>query len=130
MEQIKKPLENYRNMDVFKICVSDLRLLCTKKDLNPNDVLYMVEEQNQWMIFSFLRNQGLKPALTDSPFDLRLFFQRSGQTDEPVEDGFHLGKVRFRHATQPLRQVIHVVHILISEKNPVAGNRQLFANSL
>ena len=82
------------------------------------------------MILSFLRNQGLKPALTDSPFDLKLFFQRSGQTDEPVEDGLHLGEVRLRHASQPLRQVIYVVHVLISEQNPVAGNRQLFANSL
>lgn len=44
VEQIKKPLENYRDIDAFKIYVSDLGLLCAKKDLLANDVLYMVEE--------------------------------------------------------------------------------------
>ena len=42
VEQIKKPLENYRDIDAFKIYVSDLGLLCAKKA--PNDILYMVEE--------------------------------------------------------------------------------------
>lgn len=44
VEQIKKPLENYRDIDAFKIYVSDVGLLCAKKDLNARDVLYMVEE--------------------------------------------------------------------------------------
>ena len=44
VEQIKKPLENYRDIDAFKVYVSDLGLLCAKKDLVPNDVLYIVEE--------------------------------------------------------------------------------------
>lgn len=44
VEQIKKPLENYRDIDAFKIYVSDLGLLCAKKDLAANDVLYMVDE--------------------------------------------------------------------------------------
>ena len=48
VEQIKKPLENYRNIDTFKIYVSDLGLLCAKKDLVANDVLYMVEELNDF----------------------------------------------------------------------------------
>ncbi len=48
VEQIKKPLENYRNIDAFKIYVSDLGLLCAKKDLAANDVLYMVEELNDF----------------------------------------------------------------------------------
>ena len=48
VEQIKKPLENYRNIDAFKIYVSDLGLLCAKKDLVANDVLYMVEELNDF----------------------------------------------------------------------------------
>lgn len=37
-EQIKKPLENYRDIDAFKIYVSDLGLLAAKKDLAANDV--------------------------------------------------------------------------------------------
>ena len=39
VEQIKKPLENYRNIDAFKIYVSDLA---------ANDVLYMVDELNDF----------------------------------------------------------------------------------
>lgn len=48
VEQIKKPLDNYRDIDAFKIYVSDLGLLCAKKDLAANDVLYMVEEINDF----------------------------------------------------------------------------------
>ena len=48
VEQIKKPLENYRDIDSFKIYVSDLGLLCAKKDLSANDVLYMSEEINDF----------------------------------------------------------------------------------
>ena len=48
VEQVKKPLENYRNIDAFKIYVSDLGLLCAKKDLVANDILYMVEEINDF----------------------------------------------------------------------------------
>lgn len=48
VEQIKKPLENYRDIDSFKIYVSDLGLLCAKKDLNASDILYMSEELNDF----------------------------------------------------------------------------------
>lgn len=48
VEQIKKPLENYRDIDAFKIYVSDLGLLCAKKELVANDILYMVEELNDF----------------------------------------------------------------------------------
>lgn len=47
-EQIKKPLENYRDIDSFKIYVSDLGLLCAKKDLTATDILYMVDEINDF----------------------------------------------------------------------------------
>lgn len=48
VEQIRKPLENYRNIDAFKIYVSDLGLLCAKKDLAADDILYMVRELNDF----------------------------------------------------------------------------------
>lgn len=47
-EQIKKPLENYRDIDAFKIYVSDTGLLCAKKEIAANDILYMVEELNDF----------------------------------------------------------------------------------
>lgn len=48
VEQVRKPLENYRDIDAFKIYVSDLGLLCAKKALAANDVLYMAEELNDF----------------------------------------------------------------------------------
>ncbi len=48
VEQIKKPLENHRDIDAFKIYVSDMGLLSSKKDLAANDVLYMVEDLNDF----------------------------------------------------------------------------------
>lgn len=60
VEQINKPLENYRDIDAFKIYVSDLGLLCAKKELMPNDVLYMVEELNDFkggMVENYVNSQ-------------------------------------------------------------------------
>lgn len=48
VEQIKKPLENYRDIDSFKIYVSDLGLLSAKKDLVAEDILYMSEDLNDF----------------------------------------------------------------------------------
>ncbi len=39
-EQIRKPLENYRNIDAFKIYISDIGLLMAKKELLAQDILY------------------------------------------------------------------------------------------
>ena len=47
-EQIRKPLENYRDIDAFKIYVSDMGLLCAKKDLAASDILYMTDELNDF----------------------------------------------------------------------------------
>ena len=43
-EQIKKPLENYKDIDAFKIYVSDIGLLFAKKQLFSYDILYMSDE--------------------------------------------------------------------------------------
>lgn len=48
VETIKKPLENYQDIDAFKIYVSDLGLLCAKKEIIVEDVLYMSEEINDF----------------------------------------------------------------------------------
>lgn len=44
VENIKKPLENYRDIDSFKIYVSDVGLLCAKKEIVPEDILYLSSE--------------------------------------------------------------------------------------
>lgn len=48
VEQVKKPLENYRDIDAFKIYVSDLGLLCAKKDLMAKEGFVM----HDWMDFN------------------------------------------------------------------------------
>lgn len=48
VENIKKPLENYRDIDSFKIYVSDIGLLCAKKEIVPEDVLYLSSDLNDF----------------------------------------------------------------------------------
>ena len=43
-EHILKPLENYKDIDDFKIFLSDMGLLCAQKDLRAEDVLFMEDE--------------------------------------------------------------------------------------
>ena len=88
VEQNRKPLENYRNIDAFKIYVSDLGLLCAKKDLVANDVLYMVEEINDFkggMAENYVNAQlimnGYRTYYWESPRGAEIDFiiQRDGQ---------------------------------------------------
>jgi uncharacterized protein len=48
VENIKKPLANYLDIDSFKIYVSDIGLLCAKKDIVPEDVLYLSGDINDF----------------------------------------------------------------------------------
>ena len=43
-EQAGKPLENYRDIAAFKNYVSDVGLLCAKKEIIPEDILYSAHE--------------------------------------------------------------------------------------
>ena len=43
-EQIKKPLENYKDIDDFKIYLSDMGLLAAQKDIRAEDIFCMEEE--------------------------------------------------------------------------------------
>lgn len=88
VEQINKPLENYRDIDAFKIYVSDLGLLCAKKELMPNDVLYMVEELNGFkggMVENYVNSQlvinGYTTYYWESPRGAEVDFiiQREGR---------------------------------------------------
>jgi predicted AAA+ superfamily ATPase len=48
IDQPTKPLENYRNIDAFKVYVSDVGLLCAKKEIHPDDILYQTSELNDF----------------------------------------------------------------------------------
>lgn len=48
VEQGKKPLENFKNIDAFKIYMSDMGLLSAKMDLIPNDVLFMTADIDEF----------------------------------------------------------------------------------
>lgn len=43
-EQIIKPLENYKDIDDFKIYLSDMGLLAAQKDIRAEDIYFMEEE--------------------------------------------------------------------------------------
>lgn len=93
VEQVKKPLENYRDIDAFKIYVSDSGLLCAKKELVADDILYMVEELNDFkggMVENYvntqLKSNGYTTYYWESPRGAEIDFviQREGQII-PVE---------------------------------------------
>ncbi|MCL2322225.1 MAG: ATP-binding protein [Oscillospiraceae bacterium] len=44
VEDARRPLENYRDIDSFKIYVADIGLLCAKKEIIAEDVLYLSKE--------------------------------------------------------------------------------------
>lgn len=48
VDQIKKPLENYCDIDSFKIYGADLGLLNAKQQVSANDILFMSDELNDF----------------------------------------------------------------------------------
>ena len=59
-EQIMKPLDNYKDIDDFKIYLSDMGLLCAQKDIRPDDVFFMEEELTEFkggMIENYVDSQ-------------------------------------------------------------------------
>ena len=68
LETIKKPLENYKNIDSFKIFASDVGLLCAKNDVLPNDILYGSSELNDFK--GGLTENYVCSALTSRGYEL------------------------------------------------------------
>lgn len=48
LDNIAKPLENYKNIENFKIYISDTGLLCAKKNIIAEDILYLFDELNDF----------------------------------------------------------------------------------
>lgn len=60
VENPQKPLENYRDIDAFKTYVSDVGLLCAKKDIVAEDILYLSSELDDFkggMVEDYICNQ-------------------------------------------------------------------------
>jgi len=60
VESARKPLENYRDIDSFKTYVSDVGLLCAKKDIVAEDILYPSHELDDFkggMVENYVCNQ-------------------------------------------------------------------------
>ena len=90
---VKKPMENYLDIDAFKIYVSDMGLLCAKKNLAPEDLLYMTEELNDYKggmtenyVHTQLTARGYAPCYWESGNGAEIDFviQREGRLI-PVE---------------------------------------------
>ncbi len=47
-EQIKKPLDDYKNIDSFKIYMSDSGLLAAKKKIHPDEIIYGDDSLNDF----------------------------------------------------------------------------------
>lgn len=87
VEHIKKPLENYRDIDSFKIYVSDVGLLCAKKDLLAQDIIYMSDELNDFkggMTENFVNSQLISNEyktyywMTERGAEVDFIIQRDG----------------------------------------------------
>jgi len=48
LDTVKKPLDNYKNIDCFKVFVSDIGLLCAKNNIQANDILYNASDLNDF----------------------------------------------------------------------------------
>jgi predicted AAA+ superfamily ATPase len=93
VENIIKPLANYRDIDSFKIYVSDIGLLCAKKEIVPEDVLYLSSELNDFkggMAENYVCNQLIASDYTnyywesDRVAEVDFIIQRDGKVI-PIE---------------------------------------------
>lgn len=60
LDQVRKPLENDIDIDDFKIYLLDMGLLCAKKDIVTEDVLYMSDALNDFkggMVENYVQTQ-------------------------------------------------------------------------
>lgn len=79
VEHVMKPLENYKDIDAFKIYVSDCGLLCAKKDISADDVLFMNSELNDFK--GGMTENYVNTQLTASGHSM-FYWEASGGTAE------------------------------------------------
>ncbi len=88
LEQIKKPPENYRDIDSFKIYISDCGLLCAKKEIDASDILYKNSELDDFkggMVENYVNQILLSNGYTsyywesDREAEIDFIIQRQGK---------------------------------------------------
>ncbi len=80
-EQIMKPLENYKDIDDFKVFLSDMGILCAQKGLQAEDVFYMEEELSDFK--GGMTENYVNTQLTCSGF--KPFFWRNDKGTKEVD---------------------------------------------
>lgn len=81
VEQIMKPLENYKDIDDFKIYLSDMGLLCAQKDIRAEDIFFMEEELTDFK--GGMTENYVNTQLTQSGF--RTYFWRNDKGTKEVD---------------------------------------------
>ncbi len=93
VDQIKKPLENYKNIDDFKLYVNDVGLLCAKKNIEPDDIIFESRDLNDFKggmvenyVLSQLQSSGFTSYYWNSgnKAELDFIIQRNGNI-VPIE---------------------------------------------
>lgn len=124
-EQIMKPLENYKDIDDFKIYLSDTGLLCAQKGLRAEDILLMEEEltdfkggmTENYVNVQFVRS-GLKPFFWRNEKGTRevdfIVSLKGKLIPVEVKSGEHVGSVSLNE----YEKLFHPAwSIRVSEKN-------------
>ena len=124
-EQIEKPLENYKDIDDFKIYLSDTGLLCAQKDIRAEDVFFMEEELKDFkggMTENYVHTQlirsGFKPYFWHNEKgtnEIDFVISLSGKLIPiEVKSGEHVGSASLNEYVKLFRPAYSV---RISEKN-------------
>ena len=125
VEQIAKPIENYRDIDDFKVYISDMGLLCAQKEISAEDVFYMdteLEDFNGGMTENFVHIQlvraGFKPCFwrNDKGTKEAVFIIKLGGKLIPIEVKSG-SNVKLQSLNEYLRLFNPAWSIRISEKN-------------
>jgi predicted AAA+ superfamily ATPase len=122
VEQIQKPLENYRDIDAFKIYISDTGLLCAKKGIVAEDIIYASPDLNDFnggLTENYVNNQLLANGYTRYYWELTNaeieFILQRGRDLVPVE--VKSGDARAESLNKYVKQFEPSLAIKISANN-------------
>ncbi|MBQ9047554.1 MAG: ATP-binding protein [Solobacterium sp.] len=124
-ESIQKPLENYKDIDDFKIYLSDMGLLAAQKGIRAEDIFFMEEELTDFKggmtenyVSSQLIRAGFKPYFwrnDKGTKEVEFIISLKGRLiPVEVKSGMHINAVSLKEYIE----LFHPVYaIRVSEKN-------------